>query len=161
MIFNKYRDKVADQSQETDRLKRLITAKEAMEFSQTEAVFKLTTANKKLETELADVISNYYIACQDFGVMIFFVFSQAKGNLDDSNQKVETMKTSLETARKELVELQKNSGDLVKRKEELNLLESEKTSLESENEQLLHQLDELRIKLRQGSICRLKLSQVT
>lgn len=46
---------MADQAQELDRLKRSVTAKEALECSQIETVYKLTTANKKLESELAEV----------------------------------------------------------------------------------------------------------
>ena len=49
------RDKIAEQTTELDRLKRSIAAKEELEVSQIEAVYRLTTANKKLETELMEV----------------------------------------------------------------------------------------------------------
>lgn len=70
--------------------------------------------------------------------------------MDDNNQKFETMKKSFDAARKEIVELQKNQGEHVKKGEALAVLEKEKNSVDLENEQLVHQLEELRNKMRQG-----------
>lgn len=81
--------------------------------------------------------------------MLHFIF-QTKGQLDDTNQKLESLKKSFDVARKEVVELQKNRGEHVKKEEALANMEKEKNVIDSENEQLSHQLDELRNKMRQG-----------
>lgn len=54
------RDKVAEQAQELDRMKRSIGAKEAVECAQIESIYKLTTNTKKLDAELADVSTLYF-----------------------------------------------------------------------------------------------------
>ncbi|CAH0693899.1 unnamed protein product [Spodoptera exigua] len=92
-VIKGLRDKIAEQSAELDRMKRSIAAKEELEVSQIEAVYRLTTANKKLETELMET----------------------RSQLDDTQQKLEGSRASLEGARRELAELQRGSADLARR----------------------------------------------
>lgn len=54
-----FRDKISEQTSELDRLKRAISAKEELEVNQIEAVYKLTTTNKRLESELNEVRCHY------------------------------------------------------------------------------------------------------
>ncbi|CAH0730095.1 unnamed protein product, partial [Brenthis ino] len=89
-VIKGLRDKIAEQTAEIDRMKRSIAAKEELEVSQIEAVYRLTTANKKMEAELAET----------------------KSSLDDTTQKLESARTSLEASKRELGELQRHSGEL-------------------------------------------------
>lgn len=50
-----FRDKISELTSEVERAKRAVAAKEELEVSQIEAVYRLTTANKKMETELTEV----------------------------------------------------------------------------------------------------------
>lgn len=58
MVTNS-RDKIAEQTSELDRVKRSMAAKEELEVNQIEAVYRLTTANKKMEVELIEVSSRF------------------------------------------------------------------------------------------------------
>lgn len=126
-VIKTLRDKVADQNQQIDRLKRTVSSKEELETSQTEAVYKLTNSNKKLDLEL----------------------NKTKSALDDALIKLETTKTSLDVAKKELTELQRNRTDINRKKEALTSLERDKAQLDVENEQLRRQLEDLRTKMVQ------------
>ncbi|KPJ20438.1 TATA element modulatory factor [Papilio machaon] len=53
-VIKGLRDKISELSSELDRSKRAAAAKEELEVSQIEAVYRLTTANKKMETELVE-----------------------------------------------------------------------------------------------------------
>lgn len=55
MCNNNFRDRIAEQTSEMDRIKRSMAAKEELEVNQIEAVYRLTTANKKMEMELIEV----------------------------------------------------------------------------------------------------------
>lgn len=57
MIITNSRDKITEQTSELDRVKRSMAAKEELEVNQIEAVYRLTTANKKMEMELIEVSS--------------------------------------------------------------------------------------------------------
>ncbi|XP_028175220.1 TATA element modulatory factor [Ostrinia furnacalis] len=87
-VIKSLRDKIADQTSELERLKRSLSAKEELEVSQVEAVYRLTTANKKLDAELAET----------------------KSALDDATHRLESTRTSLDAARRELTAL-RGSGD--------------------------------------------------
>ncbi|XP_037294852.1 TATA element modulatory factor [Manduca sexta] len=121
-VIKGLRDKIAEQTAELDRLKRSMAAKEELEVNQIEAVYRLTTANKKLETDLAET----------------------KSALDDTNQRLESSRTSLEAARKELNELQRNSAELQRRRNVQPRLEEEKRLLDEECARLRSELQQLR-----------------
>ncbi|KPI97133.1 TATA element modulatory factor [Papilio xuthus] len=82
-VIKGLRDKIAELSSELDRAKRAAAAKEELEVSQIEAVYRLTTANKKMETELVET----------------------RSALEDTLERLESARTSLEGARRELAEL--------------------------------------------------------
>ncbi|XP_013136487.1 PREDICTED: TATA element modulatory factor [Papilio polytes] len=54
-VIKGLRDKISELTSEVERAKRAVAAKEELEVSQIEAVYRLTTANKKMETELTEV----------------------------------------------------------------------------------------------------------
>ncbi|KAI4471124.1 tata element modulatory factor tmf1 [Holotrichia oblita] len=120
------KDNVEGLTSETERLKRSLTAKEDVERSQIEAVHQLTAKNKKLENEV----------------------NQLKGNVDDLTQKHETVKKSLDAAKRELVDKNKTSSELLAREQLLQNLENQKRMTESQNEEVINQLEDLRLKLR-------------
>lgn len=120
-VIKSLRDKLADLTGELDRLKRSMAAKEELEVNQIEAVYRLTTANKKLELELAET----------------------KSTLDDTTQRLESSRTSLEAARKELNELQRSSGELNKLRVLNPKLEEEKREMEEECQRLRAELQAL------------------
>lgn len=105
------RETIEDLSSETDRLKRSLTAKEEVERSQIEAVHQLTAKNKKLDTEVIKLQSQF----------------------DDLTQKYDTVKKSLDAAKKELVDKNKTSSELIAREHKLESLENEKRQTESQN----------------------------
>ncbi|KAJ0178042.1 hypothetical protein K1T71_005865 [Dendrolimus kikuchii] len=120
-VIKSLRDKIADLTSELDRVKRSMAAKEELEVNQIEAVYRLTTANKKLETEL----------------------NETKSSLDDTTHRLESMRTSLDAARKELNELQRNSGELQKLRGVQPKLEEEKRVAEQESARLRAELQAL------------------
>ncbi|KAJ2943505.1 hypothetical protein O0L34_g16616 [Tuta absoluta] len=126
-VIKNLRDKVAEQTAELDRLKRSIAAKEELEVNQIEAVYRLTTANKKLEAELFET----------------------KSSLDDTTLKLESTKTSLEAARKELTDLQRSSSELARRRGAQVQLKADNERLETENERLRAEVQQLRAELVQ------------
>ncbi|XP_049874145.1 TATA element modulatory factor isoform X2 [Pectinophora gossypiella] len=126
-VIKNLRDKIAEQTNELDRLKRSMAAKEELEVNQIEAVYRLTTANKKLETELMET----------------------KSALDDTSQKLESTKTSLDACRRELNELQRNSSELSRRRGAQQQLEADKQRAEDENLRLRAELQGLRAELQQ------------
>ncbi|KAF5305636.1 hypothetical protein FQR65_LT07717 [Abscondita terminalis] len=122
------KDNVEDLNSETERLKRSLIAKEDVERSQIEAVHQLTSKNKKFEYEV----------------------TQLQSQLDDVTQKYDTVKKSLDAARKELADKNKANSELVVREQMLQSLENEKRMTESQNEEIINQLEDMRIKLRQA-----------
>ncbi|GJQ70822.1 hypothetical protein Trydic_g749 [Trypoxylus dichotomus] len=131
------KDNVEDLTSETERLKRSLTAKEEVERSQIEAVHQLTAKNKKLENEV----------------------NQLKGNLDDLTQKHETVKKSLDAAKRELVDKNRTSSELLAREQLLQSLENQKRMTESQNEEVISQLEDFRLKLRETEQLHLKKEQ--
>ncbi|XP_035444848.2 TATA element modulatory factor [Spodoptera frugiperda] len=121
-VIKGLRDKIAEQSAELDRLKRSIAAKEELEVSQIEAVYRLTTANKKLETELMET----------------------RSQLDDTQHKLEGSRASLEGARRELAELQRTSADLSRRATAAHLAQNNAKLVEQDLQRLRTELAQLR-----------------
>ncbi|RZC32958.1 TATA element modulatory factor, partial [Asbolus verrucosus] len=132
------KETIEDLSSETDRLKRLLTAKEEVERSQIEAVHQLTAKNKKLDGEVA----------------------KFQSQLDDLTQKYDTAKKSLDAVKKELVDKNRASSELLAREHMLESLENEKRLTESQNAAIINELEDLRGKLRQLDLDYAKKEQV-
>ncbi|XP_004924180.1 TATA element modulatory factor isoform X1 [Bombyx mori] len=124
-VIKALRDKIAEQTAEIDRIKRAMAAKEELEVSQIEAVYRLTTNNKKLEIEL----------------------DETKSALDDTTQRLESTRTSLDAARRELNDLQRNSAELQRRRTLQTKLEDERNMLQGECERLRDEVQRLRIEM--------------
>ncbi|KAJ9575477.1 hypothetical protein L9F63_007682, partial [Diploptera punctata] len=107
-------------SEEVERLKRSLAAKDEVERTQIEAVHQLTARTKRQEKELANI----------------------RGQLDDTTHKLDTTKESLDLAKKELTEYKRTKTALEKELKEAKLSE--------EREQLLAQIEDLRLKLQQA-----------
>ncbi|CAK1544817.1 unnamed protein product [Leptosia nina] len=122
-VIKGLRDKIAEQTAELDRMKRSLAAKEEVEVSQIEAVYRLTTTNKKLDAELIET----------------------KSALDDTTQNLVSTKTSLEAARHEIHELQRSVSDLQKLRSGSSQLEMERERAERKVEMLKHELQQLRM----------------
>ncbi|XP_045766995.1 TATA element modulatory factor [Maniola jurtina] len=121
-VIKGLRDKVAELTSELDRAKRSMAAKEEVEVNQIEAVYRLTTANKKLETELIET----------------------KSALDDTTQKLEGARTSLEAVKRELSELQRSTAELQKHRSAHAQMQASCERAEREAEMLRHELRQLR-----------------
>ncbi|XP_050352058.1 TATA element modulatory factor [Nymphalis io] len=89
-VIKGLRDKIAEQTAELDRMKRSMAAKEELEVNQIEAVYRLTNANKKMETELAE----------------------SRSALDDATQKLEGTRTSRDALKRELADLRRDCSEL-------------------------------------------------
>ncbi|KAJ8713753.1 hypothetical protein PYW07_014123 [Mythimna separata] len=124
-VIKGLRDKIAEQTTELDRLKRSIAAKEELEVNQIEAVYRLTTANKKLETELMET----------------------RSQLDDTTHKLEGSRASLEGARRELTELQRTSADLARRSANHEQAQDNQRRADEEAQRLRAELQQLRVEM--------------
>lgn len=122
-VIKGLRDKIAEQTNELDRLKRSVAAKEELEVSQIEAVYRLTTANKKMETEL----------------------NETKSILDDTEHKLGVTRTSLESARRELNELQRTNAELTRKSANHSQTQEQQRRADAELERLRAELHQLRI----------------
>lgn len=120
-------EQIDELTDEMERLKKSLSAKDEVERSQIEAVHKLSSEKRKLDREN----------------------SQLKSQLDDTTQKLKTLQTSFEAAKKELNERQQSHSELTKKTEVLAILESEKNATAVRNEQILIELSSLREKLKQ------------
>ncbi|XP_053663866.1 TATA element modulatory factor [Anopheles marshallii] len=119
-------DEINELTQETERLKRSLSAKDEVERSQIDAVHKLTSEKRKLERECAILT----------------------GNLDDQTQKYESLRKSFECARKELTEKVDLCQELQHSLTKLQNCETEYLSFQRTNKTLLEQMEELREQLR-------------
>ncbi|XP_050099287.1 TATA element modulatory factor [Anopheles aquasalis] len=126
--LRKQRDEIAELTEEADRLKRSLSAKEEVERSQIDAVHKLSSEKRKLERECATL----------------------KGQLDDHVQRLETLRKSFDFARKELNEQSESYQGLLKRSSKLQSVESEYGAVVRQNELLGGQVEELREQLRRA-----------
>ncbi|CAG2058039.1 unnamed protein product, partial [Timema podura] len=123
-----HQEQLSELTQEVERLKRSLSAKEDVERTQIDAVHQLTTRTKKQEKELA----------------------MLRAQLEQSNQRVDTLRESLETAYKELSESKSTvaarerelkearlSVELSTRQEMLAAVEETQRSAQDERDHLL------------------------
>lgn len=127
-LIKKLKEDIGDLTDETERLKRSLSAKEEVERSQIDAVHKLSSEKRKLE--------------KDNGSL--------KSQLDDQTQKFDTLKKSFDFARKELTEKTEAYQELVKKSSLLATMESEHSTIQRVNEQISTELEDLREKLRRA-----------
>ncbi|XP_068618483.1 TATA element modulatory factor isoform X2 [Battus philenor] len=122
-VIKGLRDKISELTAELDRVKRSMAAKEELEVSQIEAVYRLTNANKKMETELIET----------------------KSALEDTTQRLEVARASLEAARRELAELQRNAGEADRARAALERERTQRERAEHDAERLRADLQQLRL----------------
>ncbi|XP_052758948.1 TATA element modulatory factor [Galleria mellonella] len=125
-VIKSLRDKVADQTAEMDRLKRSMAAKEELEVNQIEAVYNLTTANKKLEIDLIET----------------------RGTLEDTQARLESCRAALEAARRELAELQRGAADAARRAARADRLQRDADHARRDADQAAADLRQLRADLQ-------------
>lgn len=126
--MKRQKDQLNEYVEETDRLKKSLSAKDEVERSQIEAVHKLSSEKSKLDKEV--------------GLL--------RSQLDDTEQKWKTVQTSLDAAKRELNDKQHAHKELSRKTEALASLESEKHIAQSQNNQIIVELLSLREKLRQS-----------
>lgn len=145
-----HKDQIAGLTEETDRLKKSLSAKEDMERSQIEAVHKLSSEIKKFDEEN----------------------SVLKSKHDDLTQKFDTLKASFDAAKKELLDLKQENKDVSKKLSDVSALHLEQhesqaqelkkkwlqseeqkefalNSLRQENTNLLRQLEDAELRLQE------------
>lgn len=138
-VIKNQKEQMEENSLEVERLKRSLTAKEEVERTQIEAVHQLTAKTKRLEKER-----------QNFDTQ-----------LEEMQNKIDSLKASLELANKELTESKREtavkdkeareaalSAELSVRQELLAAMQEAETNAIEEREQFLSQIEELRLKLR-------------
>lgn len=123
-----HKEQIAEMTEETERLKRSLSAKENVERSQIEAVHKLSSECKKLEEENSKVTSQN----------------------EDLTQKFETMKASFDAAKKELLDLKKENKEMSKKISDFNAIQTEKQEAQSQNQQMSDVITELKRKWKQS-----------
>lgn len=126
--LKRQKEQIDELTDETERLKRSLSAKEDVERSQIEAVHKLSSEKRKFEKDNL----------------------QLKSSLDDLQQKVNTIQTSFEAAKKELGDKQQSHIELSKKSQDAVLFELENSRLKAQNQQLLEQSQQLHEKLKQS-----------
>lgn len=119
-------EQIDELTQEVERAKKLLTAKEEVEKSQIQAIHKLTSEKQKLAKEILHVNSE----------------------LEDVNQRLKTVQTSFDAAKKELNEKQQEHYSLSKKAKTLSSLQSEQLTLQQQNQQLTIEVDMLREQIR-------------
>lgn len=120
------REQLDGLTEEVERLKRTLSAKDEVERTQIEAVHNLSAAKKRLDKEVA----------------------QLRSQLDDAEQKLATVQTSFDAAKREILEKQNASAQLSRTTQVLSTLEAEKVVSETKTQQLLAEVTSLREKLR-------------
>lgn len=126
--LKKQKEQIEELTEETERLKKSLSAKDDIERSQIEAVNKFASEKRKLDKEN----------------------SQLKGQLEDITQKLLTIQTSFEVAKKELNDKKQAHTELSKKSEAFASLEMESILHKNQNEQIIIQLENLREKLKQS-----------
>lgn len=124
--LKKNKEEIASISDELERLKKTLNAKEEVERSQIEAVHKMSSEKRRLEDENA----------------------QQRSKLEDLQSKLSTLQASFEAAKLELQQRTRQHTDLTRTAEEAIAAKKERESLKAENLEILNQLSELREKLR-------------
>lgn len=125
-VLKRNKEQISDLTEEVERLKKTLNAKEEVERSQIEAVHKISSEKRKLEEDN----------------------STAKSLIEDLNSKLSTVQASLDAAKVELQNRRQAHSDLTKHTQELQTLKVEKERFEVECNDLATQLIELREKLR-------------
>lgn len=120
-LIKSQKEQIDEQTSELERLKRSLHAKEEVERTQIEAVHTLTAKTKKQEKEILTL----------------------QENLDNTIHKMDAYKKSLDAAKKDLTETKKLLATT-----ELELKDA--TSSAGESCQLLAQVEDLKLKLRES-----------
>lgn len=123
-----HKEQISGLTEETERLKKSLSAKENVERSQIEAVHKLSSECKKLEEEN----------------------SKVKSQNEDLTQKFETLKASFDAAKKELLDLKKENKEMSKKITDFNAIQSEKQEAQCQNQQMSDVITELKRKWKQS-----------
>lgn len=123
-----HKEQIAGLTDETERLKKSLSAKENVERSQIEAVHKLSSECKKLEEENAKV----------------------KSQNEDLTQKLETLKASFDAAKKELLDVKRENREMSKKITDFNAIQTEKQEAQSQNQQMSDVITELKRKWKQS-----------
>lgn len=124
--LKKNKEEIASLTDELERLKKTLNAREEVERSQIEAVHKMSSEKRRLEDESA----------------------QQRSKLEDLQSKLSTLQSSFEAAKLELQQRTRQHTDLTRTAEEAIAAKKERESLKVENLEILKQLSELREKLR-------------
>ncbi|CAL7941476.1 unnamed protein product [Xylocopa violacea] len=120
-LIKSQKERIEEQTSELERLKRSLRAKEEVELSQIDAVYSLTARTKTLEKEIATL----------------------QAQLENAMQNADTYKKSLDATK---IELTETKQILTATEAELK----EATTNAGESCQLLAQMEELKIKLRES-----------
>ncbi|XP_050332261.1 TATA element modulatory factor [Bactrocera neohumeralis] len=126
VTLKKNKEEIASLSDELERMKKTLNAKEEVERSQIEAVHKMSSEKRRLEDENA----------------------QQRSKLEDLQSKLSTLQASFEAAKLELQQRTRQHTDLTRTAEEATAAKKERESLKAENLEIRNQLSELREKLR-------------
>ncbi|XP_055371109.1 TATA element modulatory factor [Condylostylus longicornis] len=124
--LKKNKEQIESLSDEVERLKKSLTAKEEVERTQIEAINKLSSNKRKLEKEN----------------------ETQKSQIEDLTSKIETLRTSLDAAKKELLDKHHSHQEMSKKQEVLASIEIENKNIQSHNAELCSKLEEMREKLR-------------
>ncbi|CAK9796758.1 TATA element modulatory factor [Anthophora plagiata] len=120
-LIKSQKEQIEEQTSELERLKRSLRAKEEVELSQIDAVYSLTARTKTLEKEIATLQKQLESAVHNADMY--------KKNLDSTKIELTEIKKLLATTEEELKEASTNAG---------------------ESCQLLAQIEELKMKLRES-----------
>ncbi|KOC68710.1 TATA element modulatory factor [Habropoda laboriosa] len=121
ILIKSQKEQIEEQTSELERLKRSLRAKEEVELSQIDAVYSLTARTKTLEKEIATLQKQLESTMQNADIY--------KKSLDSTKMELTETKKLLATTEAELKEASTNAG---------------------ESCQLLVQIEELKIKLRES-----------
>ncbi|KAL5278311.1 TMF1 family protein [Megaselia abdita] len=124
--LKKNKDQIDLLTEEVERLKKSLSAKEEVERTQIEAVHKLCTEKKRLEK------SNQTLSSQN----------------EDLTSKLETLQLSFDALKKELQQRQDSHIELTRKTEILSNVNKEKQRAETQNRETMDELRELREKLK-------------
>lgn len=127
--LKKQTEQIDELTQEVERAKKLLSAKEEVEKSQIQAIHKLTSEKQKLAKDILHV----------------------KSELDDVNQRMKTLQTSFDAAKKELNEKQQEHYTLSKKAKTVSTLQNEQLTLQQQNQQLTCEIEMLREQLKSSA----------
>ncbi|XP_075154556.1 TATA element modulatory factor [Haematobia irritans] len=128
------KEELTSASDEVERLKKTLSAKEEVERTQIEAVHKMSSENQKLDKEN----------------------SALRSKLDDVQQKLNTLQNSFHAVKGELQQRSKQESDISISRTTLQTAEREKQKLLAEKEELERQIKDFADKLRSTEISAMK-----